>query len=100
MQSLSQNILRCETAGCMGMGMGSSLDALMFVEFSDNSDVYIIVVSRLKDYLSWSKHKNAVSINIQLTKKKYSGHPPFFCLASNAFPDVRSVGRIEKKKKN
>ena len=53
----------------MGMGMGSSLDALMFVEFSDNSDVYIIVVRCLKDYLSWSKHKTAVSINIQLTKK-------------------------------
>ena len=77
MQSLSQNILRCKTAGCMGMGMGSSLDALMFVEFSDNSDVYIIVVSPLKDYLSWSKHKTAVSINIQLTKKILRPSPLF-----------------------
>ena len=26
------------------------------------------------------------------------GHPLFFCLPSNAFPDIGSVGRIEKKK--
>ena len=26
------------------------------------------------------------------------GHPRFFRLASNAFPDIGSVGRIEKKK--
>ena len=82
----------------MGMGMGSSLDALMLVEFSDNSDVYIIVVNCLKDYLSWSKHKTAVCINIQLTKKILRPSP-LFCLASNAFPDVGSVGRIKKKKK-
>ena len=28
----------------------------------------------------------------------FLGHPLFFRLASNAFPDIGSVGRIEKKK--
>ena len=38
------------------------------------------------------------SLHKYTTNKKYEGHPPFLCLASNTFPDVGSVGRIEKKK--
>ena len=33
------------------------------------------------------------------TLRGHKAIPPFFHLALNAFPDVGSVGRIEKKKK-
>ena len=57
------------------------------------------------------KSKNILHNSVQIKAEKKTvfslseafeplGHPPFFFfrLASNAFPDIRSVGGIEKKK--
>ena len=41
------------------------------------------------------KHKKK-NRQLQFTQ----GHPPFFRLALNAFPDIGSVGRFEKKNLN
>ena len=34
---------------------------------------------------------------LKIFRKKYTRPSPLFCLASNAFPDIGSVGRNEKK---
>ena len=46
-----------------------------------------------------TKHSGLPAQDKNLMPFSTNAIPPFFCLASNAFSDIGSVGRIEKKKK-
>ena len=47
-----------------------------------------------------TKHSGLPARDKNLMPFSFNTIPPFFCLASNAFSDIGSVGQIEKKKKN
>ena len=73
----------------------------MGVNFSFKFTLFTGVLARMVNSMSTSPSLLLSSCLIIMTCIQCKPIPFFFfALASNAFPDIGSVGRIEKKKKN